>query len=135
MRSALPLAIAILLATTQTFAPPVKGGGFEVRVVSARADMVSGGDVLIEIAAPPSAATRVAMTVNGHEPHAEIRPTPTTRLVVRLRDLQLGPNVIDIGVQGQRPAVGDGSLRVGSRGDRERRMLTLCACEYSSSPW
>ena len=105
MRSAPPLAIAILLATTQTFAQPIRGGGFEVRVVSARAEMVSGGDVLIEIAAPPSAATRVAISVNGHEPHAEIRPTPTTRLVVRLKDLQLGPNVIDVGVQGQRPAV------------------------------
>jgi hypothetical protein len=115
VRYATPLAIAILLGTTQTFAQPVTGGGFEVRVVSARAEMVSGGDVLIEIAAPPSAGTRVAITVNGHGPNAEIKPTPrgslsasvtaAPRLVVRLKDLQLGPNVIEVGVQGQRPAV------------------------------
>ena len=68
--------------------------------------MVSGGDVLIQIIAPPSAGTNVAITVNGREPNAELKArTPATTLIVRLQNLQLGRNVIEVGVKGQKPAV------------------------------
>ena len=69
------LSIAIALHATQTFAQVAKGGGFEVRTVSARPDLVSGGDVLIEIVTPPSAVSGMAITVNGRETTGEFRPT------------------------------------------------------------
>ena len=46
------LTVAIALVATPALAQPARGGGFAVRTLSARPDMVSGGDVLIEITAP-----------------------------------------------------------------------------------
>src|SRR5688572_31640061 len=91
MRFTSVLAMAIVMGAAPAFAQVVRGGGFEVRTLSARADMVSGGDVLIQITAPPSAGTNVAITVNGRGPSAEFKPTaPTTTLIVRLENLRLG---------------------------------------------
>jgi hypothetical protein len=66
--------------------------------------MVSNGDVLIQIDAPPSAGTNVVITVNGSAPHAEFKPGPSpSTLIVRLKDLKLGSNIIEVGVKGQKP--------------------------------
>jgi hypothetical protein len=105
MRLATVLAMTIALGAAPAFAQVARGGGFDVRTLSARADMVSGGDVLIQIAVPPSAGTNVAITVNGHEPNAELKATGATTLIARLKDLRLGPNVIEVGAKGQKPAV------------------------------
>jgi Tannase-like family of unknown function (DUF6351) len=106
MRLTEVIAMAVVLAATPAVAQPARGGGFAVRTLSARADMVSGGDVLIQIAVPPAAGSNVAITVNGHEPNAEIKATtPATTLIVRLENLQPGPNIIAVGVKGKRPAV------------------------------
>jgi hypothetical protein len=106
MRFAPVVVMAIQLTAPPVFAQAVRGDGFEVRTLSARADLVSGGDVLIQIAAPPPAAANVAITVNGHPPNAEFKATtPATTLIVRLKDLQVGRNVIEVGVKGQKPAV------------------------------
>jgi Tannase-like family of unknown function (DUF6351) len=109
MRLATVLAIPIVIGVTgvtPAFAQTMRGGGFEVRTLSTRQDMVSGGDVLIEIVAPPSTGTNVAIQVNGREPNAEFKPTmPATTLIVRLKDLQPGRNIIGVGVKGRRPAV------------------------------
>ena len=106
MRFTTVLAMAIVLGPATAFAQAAaRGGGFEVRTLSARADMVSGGDVLIQIAVPASAGTSVAITVNGHEPNAEINATTPATLIVRLKDLQPGRNVFEVGVKGRRPAV------------------------------
>lgn len=99
------LALGIVLVAAPGFAQVVAGGGFEIGTLSTRADMVSGGDVLVQIKAPPSAASMVVLTVNGHEPRGEFRETPAGTLVVRLTDLQLGTNAIAVGLRGQRPAL------------------------------
>lgn len=98
-------AIAIALGAAPAVAQVAKGGGFELRTLSARADMVSGGDVLIQIDAPPSAAANVAIAVNGHEADAELKATRATTIIARLKNLTLGRNVVEVGVKGQRPAV------------------------------
>ena len=96
------VATGLLLGQTTMAA---QTGGFEVRTLSARANMVSNGDVLIQIDAPASAGTNVVIAVNGSAPHAELRPgTPATRLIVRLKDLKIGANLIEVGVKGQKPA-------------------------------
>ena len=106
MRFATVLAMAIVLGAAPAFAQAARGGGFEVLTLSARADMVSGGDVLIQIAAPPSTGTNIAITVNGLKPNAIGKVTPSgTTLIARIYDLRLGRNVIALGVNGQRPAV------------------------------
>ena len=46
------------------------------------------------------------LQVNGREPNAEFKPTtPAATLIVRLKNLQPGRNVIEVGVKGRRPAV------------------------------
>ncbi|MGB2714124.1 MAG: DUF6351 family protein [Vicinamibacterales bacterium] len=81
------------------------GGGFDLRTVSTRADMVSGGDVLIQVTTPPSAASQVALTVNGREPRGELREMTPGTLIARLTDLRLGANDIAVGLRGQKAAV------------------------------
>jgi Tannase-like family of unknown function (DUF6351) len=78
---------------------------YEVRTLSARADMVTGGNVLILMTTPPPAPDVVSVTVNGREAKSEIGPgvLPGT-FVARLEDLQIGKNVIEIGQKGQKPA-------------------------------
>jgi hypothetical protein len=98
--------MAVMLTAAPGFAQAAHGGGFEVRTLSARPEMVSGGDVLIQITAPLSAGTNVAVTVNGRDPKADFRPTAAaSTLIVRLKSLELGRNVIEVGVRGQKPAV------------------------------
>ena len=100
------IAVGIGLLAAPVSAQVVTGGGFEVRTLSTRADMVSGGDVLIQIKiTPPSAASRVVLTVNGQEPHGNVRQGTDGALVARLTELQPGTNAIAVGLKGQRPAV------------------------------
>ena len=99
------IAFGIVLVAAPGFAQVVAGDGFEIRTLSTRADMVSGGDVLVQIKTPPSAASKVVLTVNGREARGEFRETPGGTLVVRLTGLQPGTNAIAVGVRGRRPAV------------------------------
>jgi Tannase-like family of unknown function (DUF6351) len=105
MRFALLIAVGIGLAAAPVSAQPAAGGGFEVRILSTRADMVSGGNVLIQITAPPGGASSVAMTVNGRESRDEFKETTAGTLIVRLTGLPLGKNTIDVGLKDQKPAV------------------------------
>ena len=97
------IAIGLVLVGGAVSAQP--SGGFEVRTLSTRADMVSGDDVLIQIKTPSSAASKVVLTVNGDEPRAEVRETTAGTMVVRLTGLQLGTNAIAVGLKGEKPAV------------------------------
>ena len=100
------LTAVLALVATQALAQPVRGGGFDVRTLSARADMVSGGDVLIEITAPPSAGPDITISVNGHPAKAELKPAiPSTTRIVLVEGLQPGSNLIEVGARGQAPAV------------------------------
>ena len=73
--------------------------------VHTRADLVTGDDVLMQIAAPVNAGTNVSVTVNGRDSNVELRPTTQPNvLVARLKGLQPGKNVIEVGLKGQKPA-------------------------------
>jgi len=78
---------------------------YEVRTLSARADMVTGGNLLIQITTPPSVHDAVSITVNGREAESELGPGmfPGT-LVARLEALQIGKNIIEVGPKGRKPA-------------------------------
>jgi len=75
-----------------------------VRTISTRAEMVTGGDVLLEIVAP-SPSTQIAITIGGRDAAAEIKPSPlASRFIARITNLPLGANVIEVGSKGQRPS-------------------------------
>ena len=105
MRIGTRLAITVLaLTATPAFAQPATSGRLGIRVISTRAEMVTGGDVLLEIAAP-SPSTAVAITIGGRDAAAEIKPSSIGgRFIARVTNLQLGANVIEVGSKGQRPS-------------------------------
>ena len=104
MRVTGSLAIAVVLGASPGVAQTVKGSGFEVRTLSTRANTVSGGDVLIEIARP-SDSSEIAVAVNGRNASVELGPTTSASpLIARVTKLQLGANVIEVGDKGRRPS-------------------------------
>src|SRR5262245_46892280 len=104
MRLALLLPVVVALGAAQGVGQTSTSGRFEIRALSTRADMVSGGDVLIEIARP-SALSEIAITVNGRNASVELGPTTSaSHLIARVTKLQLGANVIEVGVKGRRPS-------------------------------
>ena len=68
----------------------------EIRTLSARPDMVSGGDVLVQVVAPGTATPgTVTITLNGRDVTTAFRPTaPAGPLVGLLTGLSLGRNTI-----------------------------------------
>jgi hypothetical protein len=75
-------------------------------VVSNRADLVSGGDVLVEVAAPAGAtAEGLAVTVNGSDATAQLKRLPDNRLRGLLTGLRLGSNAIAASYPGGRATV------------------------------
>jgi len=78
-----PFAVAVLAATVLTFATAASaqsGRDVRIEVLSSRADMVSGGDALVQVTAP--AAARV--TVNGRDVSAAFKPGATAGTQVGL---------------------------------------------------
>jgi hypothetical protein len=69
-------------------APPV-----EIRVLSNRADLVSGGDALVEVVVPDGAGDPV-VDVDGRDVTAAFAPGADGRLVGLVTDLRLGANVV-----------------------------------------
>ena len=83
-----------------------KGGGFDIRTVSTRPDLISGGDALIQIAVPGTlAADKLAVTVNGRDVSAvfKLAAQPNT-MVGLVKDLPVGRSQIEAGAKGQKPA-------------------------------
>jgi hypothetical protein len=102
--AALPAITVLALTTTHGFAQQATSGRLEIRALSTRADMVSGGDVLIEIARP-SGGSEIAIAVNGRDASVELGPsTSASPLIARVTKLQLGANVIEVGDKGRRPS-------------------------------
>ena len=94
-----------------TFVPagggPFAQGRVDIRVVSSRPDLVSGGDALIEItgASAPSAPPAVSVTVNGRDVTSAFRAvTPGGRLLGRIDALTLGKNAVEVRTGGSRQA-------------------------------
>ena len=100
------LALAVTLTAAVAGAQTAKGG-FEIRTVSARADLISGGDALIQLTVPATlAADKLGVTVNGRDVSAafKLAALPNT-LVGLVKDLPIGRSLIDAGAKGQKPSV------------------------------
>jgi hypothetical protein len=93
---------AILLVASQTAAP----GRVEIRAVSTRPELVSGGDVLIEVLMPGDArGGRLTLAVNGRDTTAAFKPGRHAHTMLGLvKDLQAGTNTIEAGMNGQKAA-------------------------------
>jgi hypothetical protein len=80
--------------------------GFDIRVLSSRPDLVSGGDALIQVR-PPQAAAGAAVTalLNGRDVTAAFKPgrDPNT-LVARLTGLPLGQSRLEVAGKDSRQA-------------------------------
>src|ERR1700730_10302681 len=80
--------------------------GLEVRSLSTRPDLVTGGDVLVQVKRPVAvAAGTVTILVNGRN----VTPTfksgrEANTLVGLVRDLPLGQSHVEASAKGQRPA-------------------------------
>ena len=96
---------ALTLSGIPAFAQ-VSKGGFEIRTMSTRPDLISGGDALIQIAIPGTlAADKLAVTVNGRDVSAVFKLAAQRNTMVGLvKDLPVGRSQIEAGAKGQKPA-------------------------------
>lgn len=94
----LPLLAALLVAgSAPGAAAPEKRGKVRIQVLSNRADLVSGGDVLVRITAPRRAGT-LRVSLDGRDVSRKFR----TRSTVLLRGLDTGRNVLTARAGGAR---------------------------------
>ena len=99
------LALVFTLSAGAAFAQS-KSSGFEIRTMSARPDLISGGDALVQITVPATlAADKLSVAVNGRDVSAgfKLSAQPNT-LVGLVKDLPLGRSQIEAGAKGQKPA-------------------------------
>jgi len=77
-------AIAFLSIVSLAHAQSSKNG-FEIRPLSTRADLISGGDVLVEVTVPATvAAGKVAVAVNGRDVSGEFKQASRANTFVGL---------------------------------------------------
>src|SRR6185503_18505798 len=95
-------AIAFLSIVSLAHAQSSKNG-FEIRPLSTRADLISGG-VLVEVTVPATvAAGKVAVAVNGRDVSGEFKQASRANTFVGLvKELPLGRSEIEAGVKGQK---------------------------------
>jgi len=99
-------AIAFLLVASIAYAQASKNG-FEIRTISTRPDLISGGDVLVQVTVPATlTAEKLLVSVDRRDVSGEftLSPHPNTFLGL-LKDLPIGKSEIEAGVKGQKPAV------------------------------
>ena len=99
--------VVVVLALVPAGGSSFAQGRVDIRVVSSRPDMVSGGDALIEItsASAASAPPAVSVTVNGRDVTSAFRAvTPDGRLLGRIDALTLGKNTVEVRADGRRQA-------------------------------
>ena len=90
---------ALLGATLSTSA-----GAQEIAVVSNRADLISGGDALVELALPPAAAkgAGLAVDLDGRDVTAAFERRADGRYVGLVSGLKDGANVLTAAIGGTR---------------------------------
>ena len=83
---------------------PASAPALEIRTLSARPDLVSGDDVLLEIAGPASlAAKNVTVRLNGKEVTAAFHPSAQSKALIGLvTGLQIGSNALQASMRGNR---------------------------------
>ena len=89
------LAAGMCLATVGAQQPA--GTPLEIRALSAKAELVSGGDVLVEIAGPAGLnADNVTVRLNGRDAAGTFKPAADSGAVVGLlTGLRVGPNAVE----------------------------------------
>src|SRR5438067_1658388 len=98
-------AIFVVLLASVAHAQTAKNG-FAIQVISTRADLVSGGDALVQIAVPATvSAGRLAVTANGRDVSGAFKlgSKPNTFLGL-VSDLPNGRSEIQAGVRGEKPS-------------------------------
>jgi len=90
--------LAIPLAAQDTRIP------LDVRALSTRAELVSGGDVLLHVSGPPNlTAKNLTVRVNGRDASAAFKPAAgTTGLVGLVTGLNVGANTIQASMRGSK---------------------------------
>ena len=81
------LVVAAPSATPTTAVP-------EIRMLSNRADLISGGDALIEIKFPGGRSQGLRVTADDRDVTSTFRKRPSGRIIGRLTGLTLGKNVL-----------------------------------------
>lgn len=102
--SAAVLCAALLSACGNSSAPDGSGGGSgSIKVLSNRADLLSGDDALVEITlSSPSAAPDVVVKLNGADVTAQFGLRENDRYMGRVTGLRLGRNVLTASLPGGR---------------------------------
>ena len=102
-RALLPLCVSLLLAACGQSAP-VSGGASSalVRVVSSRADLISGGDALIEVMLAAHAPAEARVSLNGADVTARFALDPQGRFLGLVTGLKPGSNTVSAAVGGER---------------------------------
>ncbi len=101
-RSALALvlsAAALPMVPSAGAAPPTQPAGLTMRVVSSRADLVSGGDALVQVSGP-SASSGLRVEVGGREVTSSFKMVGGEALGL-ISGLHLGANVVQARANGQ----------------------------------
>src|SRR5438094_772887 len=98
-------AIALLSVASLAHAQTSKNG-FEIKTISTRADLISGGDVLVQVTVPATlSADKLAVTVNGRDVSADFKLAPRRNTFVGLvKDLPAGRSELEAGAKGQKPS-------------------------------
>jgi hypothetical protein len=103
---ALAVATIATLAAAPLRAQTAGNGSIELRTLSTRPEVVSGGEVLVQIAAPRGVAiNRLAVTLNGRDVRPAFRPGPQPQVLVGLLSgLTVGSSQLEATAPGLRPA-------------------------------
>src|SRR5438874_9567494 len=97
-------AIMTIVAIASVAHAQTARNGFAIQVISTRADLVSGGDALVQIAVPATvSAGRLAVTANGHDVSGAftLGSKPNTFLGL-VSGLPNGRSEIQAGVRGEK---------------------------------
>ncbi|HYS27203.1 MAG TPA: DUF6351 family protein [Vicinamibacterales bacterium] len=82
------------------------GAGLEIRALSTRAELVSGGDVLLQIAGPANlTAKNLTVRVNGNDASAAFKVAPDKTFVGLVTGLNVGSNTVQAAMRGSKAAV------------------------------
>jgi hypothetical protein len=107
VRWGLVSALALAAALLPSSANPVQaapGDPVQVAVLSNRADLVSGGDALVQVTAPAGTESGLHVDVDGRDVSSAFAARPDGRILGLVTGLALGPNVVTAQLQDGRGA-------------------------------
>ena len=95
---AMTVALGVLLMWGSVASAQQQGQDVQIRVLSGRAELVSGGDALVEVTLPPNAsAADASITVDGRDVKAAFRGGDSAGSLVGLVDgLRVGRSVLRV---------------------------------------